>query len=64
LKYSIVVDHSWAVWSQNQSKLHFYLEVDMSSDLMDALTVALIVTVFSCLMSPALVWLFTSHQQG
>ncbi|PSB23221.1 hypothetical protein C7B61_08540 [filamentous cyanobacterium CCP1] len=36
----------------------------MSSDLFDALTVALVVTVFSCLVSPTLVWLFTSHQQG
>jgi hypothetical protein len=36
----------------------------MSSDLFDALTVSLIVTVFSCLMSPTLVWLFTAQQQG
>jgi hypothetical protein len=36
----------------------------MSSDLFDALTVSLIVTVFSCLMSPTLVWLFTAQHQG
>jgi hypothetical protein len=36
----------------------------MSSDLFDALTVALVVTIFSCLLTPTLVWLFTAHQQG
>lgn len=30
----------------------------MSSDLFDALTVALIVTIFSSLLTPTLVWLF------
>lgn len=35
----------------------------MTHDLLDGLTVALIITIFSSLFSPALVWLLTAQPQ-